>query len=129
MDVGVGADVEATGRLGGDERPGVTGERPGEEHLLQVAPRQPTNDVVRLGPDVEVGDQPSSVLADTAALREAVVPEPVEVLEDEVLLDGQSGDHAAAAVFGDPSEAGADASDGIDVSDVDAVDVDAARGR
>ena len=129
VDVGVGADVEAAGRLGGDERPGVTGEGPGEEHLLQVAPGQPANGVVRLGADVEVGDQPSSVLADTAALRQAVAPEPVEVLEDEVLLDGQSGDDAAAAVLGDPPESGTDASDGIDGSDVHAVDVHAARRR
>ena len=62
--------------------------------------------------------------ADPAALGEPVAPEPVEVLEDEVLFDGQSGDHAAATILGDPPEPGADAADGIDGSDVDAVDVD-----
>ena len=63
VDVGVGTDVEAAGRLGGDERPGLARERPGEEHLLQVAAGQPADGVVRLGADVEVGDQPTGVLA------------------------------------------------------------------
>ena len=89
VDVGVGADVEATSRLGGDERPGLARQRPGEEHLLHVAARQAADRVVRFGPDVEVGDQPAGVLAHPVSLREPAAPEPVEVFEHEVLLDGQ----------------------------------------
>ena len=62
VDVGVGTDVETTSRLGGDERSRISGECPGEEHLLQVAAGQAADGVVRLGADVEVGDQPAGVL-------------------------------------------------------------------
>ena len=65
VDVGVGADVEAPGGLGGDEERRA-GQRPGEQHLLQVAAREAADGVVRLGADVEVGDQPPSVLAHSA---------------------------------------------------------------
>ena len=92
---------------------GIAGQRPGEQHLLQVAAGQTADGVVRLGADVEVGDQPAGVLAHPAALGEPVAPEAVEVLEHEVLLDAQSGDDAAAAVLGDPTEPGADAADRI----------------
>ena len=113
VDVGVGADVEAAGRLGGDEGAGLAGQRPGEEHLLQVAAGQPADGVVGLGADVEVGDQPPGVLAHPVALGEPVPPEAVEVLEHEVLLDGQPRNHAAAAILGDPPEPGADPTDRI----------------
>ncbi len=113
VDVGVGTDVEAAGRLGGDEGPGRAGQRPGQEDLLQVAAGQPAGGVVGLGADVEVGDQPPGVLAHPVALGEPVAPEAVEVLEDEVLLDGQPRHDAAAAILGDPPEPGADPTDRI----------------
>ena len=59
------------------------------------------------GADVEVVDQPAGVLAHPTTLREPPAPEAVEVLEDEVLLDGEARHDAASAVLGDSSEPGA----------------------
>ena len=74
-------------------------------------------------------DQPTGVLAHASTLCEPVATEAVEILEDEVLLDAQVRDDAAAAVLGDPPEPGAEAPDGVGGGDVDAVDVDAAGSR
>ncbi len=103
-----GADVDAAGRLTGQQQRQRAGQLAGEHHLLLVAARQRLHRLgVGAGTDVELLDPLLGVLRDPAQLQQAAARVRVEVVEDEVLGDGELADEAVAVpVLGHVAESG-----------------------
>ena len=104
------ADVDAAGRLGGDEQAQVAAELAGEHDLLLVAAGEPADlGVDALRADVELLDLVAGEVGEGAALDVAASHErrAVAAVEHEVLGDRELADQAVlGAVLGHEADAG-----------------------
>jgi hypothetical protein len=111
LDFGLGADVEAAGRLVGEHDAGVAVEHARQDQLLDIAARQQPRGRVGAGAaHVVVADGGLGAGADGGTFQEAAALEigPAHLLDDDVLGHRHGADDAVmVAVFGDPGDAGA----------------------